>query len=228
MLYAKILGDTITLSNPNSMNTTMNTTYFFALLLSLSVLLSVNVRAQDITLPAPQKTGGKPLFDAISERHSTRDFTEKEIPLQELSNILWSAYGFNRTDMRVIPTPNNRQQLSVYVFLKNGVYLYDAAGNKLIKKADGDHRRKVGAQDYVYGAPVNILYTADSTKGGGNGAAIPAGCAVQDVYLVCASQGIGCVVRTSGMDASALRPLLKLPATEELIVAQTLGYAKTE
>ena len=198
---------------------------FLGLLLSVAMLFSVNVSAQDISLPAPKKTGGKPLFDAISERQSTKAYSEKEVPLQELSNILWSAYGFNREDKRVIPTPMNYQHLSVYVFLKDAVYLYDAKANKLLKKADGDHRRKVGSQDYVYGAPVNLLYVTDGTKAPGAISSISVGCAAQDVYLVCASQGLGCTVRTSGINAEELRPLLKLPATDELLAAQTLGYA---
>ena len=196
------------------------------MLVSLSMTLSVNVFAQDITLPAPQKTGGKPLFDAISARASTKDYTDRDVSLQDLSTILWSAYGFNRADRRVIPTPMNLQHLSVYVFLKDAVYLYDAKENKLLKKASGDHRRKVGAQDYVYGAPVNLMYVADGSKEAWTGSHIAVGCAAQDVYLVCASLGLGSAVRTSGINAEELCPLLKLANTDELIAAQTLGYAK--
>ena len=186
------------------------------------MLMSINIFAQRpdvIALPTPQKTGGKPLFDAIAERQSNRDFSDKEIPLQELSTLLWAAYGFNRDDKRVIPTPNNRQELSVYVFLKDAVYLYDGKEHKLHKKADGDHRRKVGQQEFVYVAPVNLLYV-----GPGMGAAVSAGCAAQDVYLACTSLGVSAVVRTSGLDPAVLRPLLKLAETDAPICAQTLGY----
>jgi len=205
----------------------MNKQSLFIFLLSLSMLFSTNVLAQcpdTIHLPAPMKTGGKPLFDALMARVSTKAFTDKEVSIQEISNILWSAYGFNREDKRVIPTSGNHQHLSVYVFFKDSVYLYEAKENKLIKKADGDHRQKVGRQDFVYVAPVNLLYVADGTKEVGTGSHISVGCAAQDVYLVCASQGLGCVVRT-GFDADALRTLLELPETDELIAAQTIGYA---
>jgi nitroreductase len=207
----------------------MNIYSFFALLISVTMLLSVNVFAQDIPLPAPKKTGGKPLFDAIAERQSIKEYSDKEVPLQELSNVLWSAYGFNREDKLVIPTSSNYQHLSVYVFLKDAVYLYDAKANKLVKKADGDHRRKAGSQDFVSIAPVNLLYVADGSKGAGTGSHISVGCAAQDVYLVCASQGLGCVIRTAGIDTDALRSLLKLADTDELIAAQTVGmrYAIT-
>ena len=193
-------------------------THLFPILLAFVVFFSANVLAQRpevIKLPSPQKTGGKPLFDALSERQSVKEYTEKEVSFQDLSTVLWAAYGFNREDKRVIPTSSNHQHLSVYVFLKDAVYLYDAKENTLTKKADGDHRRSIGSQEYVYVAPVNLLFVADGTKGAGTGSYISVGCA---------SLGLSTVVRTAGINADALRSLLKLAATDELIVAQTVGY----
>ncbi|MDR3182686.1 MAG: SagB/ThcOx family dehydrogenase [Planctomycetaceae bacterium] len=193
---------------------------------SAVLMLSAAVFAQDISLPAPQKTGGTPLLDAISARQSTRDFSDKEVALQDLSDLLWSAYGFNREDKRVIPTPRNSQEISVYVFLKNGVYLYDAKSNVLIHKAAGDQRKSVGAQDYVYTAPVNFLYMADESKGMGTASNVAVGCAAQDVYLVAASKGLGAVVRTGGLDPETLRKLLKLTKRDVPIAGQTIGHKK--
>jgi len=204
----------------------MKTFSFFVLSISLSMICAANAFAQDIALPAPTKTGGKPLFDALSQRVSTKDYIDRDISLQDLSTILWSAYGFNREDKRVIPTPSNYQHYSLYVFLKNAVYLYDAKENKLLKKADGDHRQKVGGQDFVYITPVNILFVADGTKGAGTGSYISVGCASQDIYLACASLGLGTVLRTAGIKPDELRPLLNLADTDEVIAAQTVGYAK--
>ena len=202
-------------------------TFLVSLLFSVSMLLSVNAFAQRpdvIELPAPQMTGGMPLFDAISARQSVKEYSDKEVSLQKLSTVLWSAYGFNRDGMRVIPTSSNYQHLSVYVFLKDAVYLYNAKENKLFKKADGDHRRIIGSQDFVSVAPVNLLFIADGTKGAGTGSHISVGCAVQDIYLACAALGLDTVVRSAGLNAEAIRSLLKLAATDELIIAQTIGY----
>ena len=44
--------------------------------------------AQDIELPEPQKTGGKPLMEALSLRQSTREFSDKELDMQTLSDLL--------------------------------------------------------------------------------------------------------------------------------------------
>ncbi|GHT10607.1 hypothetical protein FACS1894170_02970 [Planctomycetales bacterium] len=188
--------------------------------------LAAAVTAQDISLPVPQTTGGTPLFDAIGLRQSTRDLSDKDVSLQDVSDLLWSAYGFNREDKRVIPTPKNSQELAVFVFFKDGVYLYDAKANKLIQKAAGDQRKSVGAQDYVYAAPVNFLYLADGSKGMGAASNIAVGCAAQDVYLVAGSKGLGTVVRTSGLDAAVLQKLLGLSKDFTPIAAQTIGYKK--
>jgi len=192
---------------------------------ALLICLTSTVFAQDIALPAPQRTGGKPVFDAINARESYKDPAETPIDLQSLSDLLWAAYGFNREDRRVVPSAMNQQELSVYVILKEGAYLYDAKANKLILKAEGDHRKDAGVQNYVYVAPVNLIYVADLSKGTGTGAYISCGCAVQNVYLACASKELGCSVRTS-IKKEDLQKLLQLTDQQDPIAGQTIGHKK--
>ncbi len=35
-------------------------------------------------------------LDALASRRSTRKYSDRPIPLQLLSNLLWAAYGINR------------------------------------------------------------------------------------------------------------------------------------
>lgn len=100
------------------------------LLLSLFVTSSLLSIAQDIKLPSPQKQGGEPLLQVLSKRASTRDFdTQKNIDSQTLSNLLWAAWGYNREDKRTAPSAMNRQEISLYIVMAQGVYLYDAKQN---------------------------------------------------------------------------------------------------
>ena len=195
------------------------------LTLTLLFCFAATVFAQDITLPAPQRTGGKPVFDAINERESYKDPAETPIDLQSLSDLLWAAYGFNREDRRVVPSAMNKQELFVYVILKEGAYLYDARANTLILKSKGDHRQDAGMQEYVYVAPVNLIYVVDQSKETGTGAYISCGCAAQNVYLACASKGLGCSVRTS-IKKEELQKSLKLTDQQEPIAGQTIGHKK--
>jgi len=76
------------------------------LLLTLITIMAIStfISAQDIKLPEPEKNIGKPLMQALNERKSSREFSNKELSLQQLSNLLWAANGFNREDKRTAPT----------------------------------------------------------------------------------------------------------------------------
>lgn len=120
------------------------------------------MNAQEIKLPAPNRTGGKPLMESLSQRKSTRSFSDKELSSQQLSNLLWAANGFNRDDKRTAPTANNRQELELYVVLKDGIYFYNAKEHRLTLVNKGDFRKNAGMQEFVADAPLNILFVSDS------------------------------------------------------------------
>ena len=196
-------------------------------LLTIILGLAVTAFAQDIILPAPKKTGGKPLMEALNQRQTHREFLNKELDVQTLSNLLWATNGFNRDDKRVVPTSQNRQEIDLYVVLKSGVYFYDAKANKLVEKVKGDHRKSAGKQDLVHTAPVNFIIVANLDKASNRDAAhIDAGFLVQDAYLFCASEeNLGAVVR-GYFEKAEIKKLLNLTDNQEAIITQTIGYIK--
>lgn len=188
--------------------------------------LTLPLDAQDIQLSAPDKKGGKPLMQALSERKSAREFQEKELPVEVLSNLLWAANGFNREDKRTAPTANNKQELELYLVMKSGIYFYNAREHRLALVKKGDYRKSAGTQTYVANAPVNILFVSDSGKASGkNYAYTDCGFVSQNIYLFCASEGLATVVRGS-YDKKVLEELLQLPANQEVLLTQTVGYPK--
>src|SRR3989344_8791575 len=46
-----------------------------------------------ISLPPPAKRGGLSVEEAMLQRRSVRVFTEKELTLQEVSQLLWALQG---------------------------------------------------------------------------------------------------------------------------------------
>jgi nitroreductase len=196
--------------------------------LFISMLMAgicLSCAAQDIVLPQPQKTGGKPLMEALNERQTTREFTDQALSEQTLSDLLWAAYGFNRVDKRTAPSANDKQEFILYVVLQSGVYTYDAQANVLKLKVAGDLRGKAGKQDFVSVAPLNLVYVADLTKNSKEGAQGDCGYIAQNVYLYCASAGLGTVVR-GWFDGEEIRAAFGLSETEEPILTQTVGYKK--
>lgn len=196
-------------------------TFLFA---SIAIMIGLNLHAQDVKLPIPDRSGGKPLMEALNQRRSTRTFQEKELSLQQLSNLLWAANGFNRDDKRTAPTANNRQELELYVTTQKALYFYDARNHLLREVKKGDFRGATGAQDFVSKVALNLIFVVDMQKASGREYAFT-GCGFvsQNIYLYCASEGLGTVVR--GMfDKDKLHALLGLKETQEVLLTQSVGY----
>jgi SagB-type dehydrogenase family enzyme len=183
-------------------------------------------------LPAPVMTGGKPLMQALKERHSTREYSPKALSKQVLSNLLWAAAGVNRpaSGKRTAPSARDWREIDVYVTLPEGVYRYDANEHGLVFIRKEDLRASTGLQDFVAQAPINLVYIADLNRMEGASSeqknlytAADTGFIAQNVYLFCASEGLATVVRGS-VDREVLAVKLGLGEHQRIILAQTVGY----
>ncbi|MEJ2287933.1 MAG: SagB/ThcOx family dehydrogenase [Deinococcales bacterium] len=210
-------------------------TILTGILLAISVVLggpAVAVEAELEALPTPKKTGGRPLMQCLAERHSERAFAAAPLPEQVLSNLLWAAWGINRTEAgkRTAPSANNRQEIDLYVARADGLYLYDAAHHALQPVLPADVRAATGRQEYVGTAAVNLVYVADTTRMKATtedqvnfymGA--DTGFIAENVYLFCASEGLACCVRAM-IDRDALAEIMGLHPEQRIVLAQSVGY----
>jgi nitroreductase len=186
-----------------------------------------------IKLPAPKTEGGMPLMQALKERKSTREFGPQKLPLPVLSNLLWAAWGVNRSDgHRTAPSARNSQEMDVYVAMSDGLFLYEPKQHQLQRISAEDIRAATGMNDYVKDAAVNLVYVADLTRGNlKDPAAIEfysgadTSFLAQNVYLFCASEGLNVVVRGS-IDRAALAAKMKLRPDQKITLAQSIGYPK--
>jgi nitroreductase len=186
-----------------------------------------------ITLPPPEKEGGMALMDALSRRHSSRDFAPKELPLPLLSNLLWAAYGVNRVDNgRTAPSAINSQEIDIYVALPSGAYLYDATANVLQLVAASDVRHVTGYQDFVSEAALDLVFVADHSRmklvpvaKRESYASVATGAIAQNVYLFAASNGLATVIR-AWIDRDAVADALWLNHDQQVLLSQTVGYPK--
>jgi len=185
-----------------------------------------------ITLPAPEMEHGKSLMQALKDRQSSREFSDRKLPPHVLSNLLWAAFGVNRskTGGRTAPSAHEWHEIEVYVSTADGLYLYDARNHALKRVLTRDIRVETGLQSFVADAPVNLIYVADHSRMVEATeedrilyAAADAGFISQNVCLYCASEGLATVVR--GLVArSALARLMKLRPSQRVILAQSVGY----
>ena len=198
-------------------------------LLLTTALLAAAPRA-DLMLPAPQKTGGMPLMEALSHRATSRAFATTELSTQQLSDLLWAAFGVNRPDgKRTAPSAKNWRETDVYVLLKTGAYRYDPSAHRLSLVLDEDIRALGGIQSFVASAPVTLVFVADFARTGGSGpgqreyAAMDAGFISQNVYLYCASERLATGARAY-VDKAALGAKLGLRPDQTILLAQSVGY----
>ena len=207
---------------------------WFCLAMLLFPTLAIAQQLKPVDLPAPQTSGGMPLMQALKARHSTREFSSRKLPLQVLSNLLWAAFGVNRSDSgkRTAPSAMNWQETDIYVATADGLYVYDAKGNKLNPVLEEDVRAATGTQAYVGEAPVNLVYVADLAKVRHAASeemtfytSADTGLIAQNVYLFCASEGLGVVVRGS-LNRPALAKTMKLRPDQKITLAQTVGYPR--
>lgn len=207
-----------------------------AFILTILSFITVSMQAQnlkEIQLNQPDKTRGTSVMQALSDRHSDREYADKPLSLQDLSDLLWAANGINRPDgKRTAPSALNRQDIDIYVINAEGAYLYVPQSNSLRPIAKGDYRKAVaGGQDFVQTAPVSLVLVSDLSRFGDVSdrtrlmAAVDAGIVCQNINLFCAAAGLATVPRAT-MDQAALKKLLKLTDNQLPLMNNPVGYPK--
>lgn len=196
-----------------------------------------------ISLPEPEKDGGKSVLAALQERRTTRSISPRELPLQVLSNLLWAAFGVNRERAsfdkpgRTAPSASNSQEIDLYLAMPEGVYLYEAVSHSLKPVVAGDFRSRAGRRGAAT-APVNIFYVVDLTRYDlgpgqpdrsiGNPEVqksyyyTDTGFIAQNVYLFAASQGLAAWFHNCDKENTAKE--FKLGPQQRVLFAQSVGY----
>ncbi len=187
--------------------------FFIALSLSPSTALAAE-DARSIELPAADKSGGMPLMQALAERKSTRKLNNEALSAQELSNILWAAWGINREDgKRTIPTARNQQKVSLYLAHMGAIWIYDAQNHAIHKILDEDVSAKFDD------AALTLFFAAEEGKYSN----MHVGSMYQNVGLYCASAKLGNVVRAKGVDFLQEKIAPYLPSNFTIRITQSIG-----
>jgi len=194
--------------------------------------LALNLGIDHVALPKPVLSFTATLEQMLRRRHSSRTFLPDPLPLDTVSALLWAAFGINRPGGggRTAPSAHDWQETAIFAVLQEGAWRYDPQAHRLLLVKAEDLRGATGVQDFVAGAPLNLVYVADfrrmhDVRGGEQEflAGADAGCIAQNVYLFCAGAGLATVVRGL-IDRRRLAAALGLSKTERVTLAQTVGY----
>ncbi len=206
-----------------------------------------SARFESIALPEPSLEGGASLADAFRLRRTVREFSDRSLSRQILSDCLWAACGINRHDGpfglagRTAASASNSQEVDVYVALPSGVFRYEASSHELTPVVAGDLRRlALNARQLDGGAkaPVRLIYVADiarleHTSGFDEPGLhdpevqksyyfVDAGLIAGNVYLFAASRGLAAWFHNC--DRPALSSTLGLTPSQRPLFGQTVGY----
>lgn len=98
---------------------------------------------------------------ALKLRRSTREYSDRPLPVQVLSDLLWTAFGVNRpSGDRTAPYWRHVMVMDIYVAMAGGVWLYEPKAHTLLPRLKDAIRAQTGVQDFVATAPLNLVYVA--------------------------------------------------------------------
>lgn len=202
----------------------------FAVAISMATV-SVCSAQNNIKLPQPDKSLKTTLIDALQNRHSVRDFAEKDFSDQDLATLLWAANGINREDgRRTAPSALNKQDVEIFVIRKDGAYYWNAQTNTLEQRSDQDLRSAVArGQEFVAKAPLSLVLVSNGAKFGNmpnKFGLADAGYVSQNICLICSAAGWACCPRAT-MDNEALTEQLKLTQKQVPMLNNTVGYKES-
>ena len=201
-------------------------------------------------LPAPATDGSVSVERALANRRSHRNFQDRPLSMQQVSQLLWAAYGITyplpepglRGGLRTAPSAGAMYPLEIYLIVGNvdglapGVYRYISDGHKLVRVVSGDVRDEMReaavGQRMVSEAPVSIFYSAvfERTTGrygerGNMYVYMEVGHSAQNVYLQAEALGLGtCAIGAFTDDR--VRRILNLPADERPLYLMPVGYIR--
>lgn len=198
----------------------------------------VMAKTNQIQLPAPITKGKISLEEAILKRRSQRSFTQKDLSLDQIGQLLWAAQGITEKkwgySFRTAPSAGALYPMEIYLVSKDGLFHYLPEGHKLEVLGEKDLRKALCAsalgQDAIAQAPLNIVicavYARVTAKYGERGIRythIEAGHVAQNIHLQAVNLGLGSVPIGAFSD-EGVQKTLDLPKDHAPLYIIPVGY----
>lgn len=201
-------------------------------------------------LPSPNYDGELSIEASMLQRRSQRDYKPDAISTQQLSQVLWAAYGitesieepaFLRGGLKTAPSAGARYPLDIYALVGNvdglnkGLYKFLPQGHRLEQIHNKDLRPELCVASYeqlmIQEAPVILVYTAVfercTSKYGERGreryVCMDLGHSAENVYLQVQSLGLGTCAVGAFNDAE-VQKIINTSEEEEALYIMPIGY----
>jgi SagB-type dehydrogenase family enzyme len=188
-----------------------------------------------IKLPEPKIKGSVSLEEAIARRRSIREFAERDIKLEEVSQLLWAAQGITdkAKSFRAVPSAGALYPLEIYVVTREGLFRYIVEKHALEILDNHDLRSELSdaswGQEMVRQAGANIVIcaifkrvTSKYAERGIKYVYMEAGHAAQNIHLMAVSLGLGSV-SVGAFDDKKVQALFKLDKNIEPLYIVPIG-----
>lgn len=199
------------------------------------------MKEANIKLPLPKTTGKMSLEEAIVNRESVRSFSKRQLTLEEISQLLWAAYGPRHVDpitgaSKTVPSAGALYPMEIYIVSPNGVFHYFPSSHSLREISDKDLRSALSGaalwEEAIAQAAANFViacvYDRICWKYGERGmryAHIEAGHIAQNIHLQAVCLGLGSVP-IGAFNDTAVQKALYLPKDNIPIYIIPVGHLK--
>ncbi len=211
--------------------------------------MNQEVNELEIQLPSPRLESNFSIEEVMLKRRSHRNYVKSSISLDDLSQVLWAAYGITKPDksrdiyrggFRAAPSAGATFPLEVYVIagkvkgIEPGVYKYISDGHKIIRVINEDVRADLAkaalSQEMIEDAPASLFFTAiferTTQRYGDRGreryVCMEMGHVGQNVYLQVEALGLGTCAIGAFNDAKVAE-VMQLPGEEEPLYIMPIG-----
>lgn len=187
-----------------------------------------------IALPAPTRSGGMSLNEALATRRSIRSYTSAQLTMEEISQLLWSAQGITSDKgQRTAPSAHAQYFLRVYVARPEGFFEYLPVSHSLQQLSSKDIRAALSTQDVVKSAPVVFIIAGEYARAAKitehevsqRLVNLEAGHAAQNMLLQATALKLG-AVSVGGVDAKQTAQAAALPDGIGPIYLIPVGHPK--
>ena len=201
----------------------------------------------DATPDYTRMTGNLPLVqlsqttftEALNNMLYAQSWSNEDLSAQELSQLLWAAYGYSSTEHRTVPSALSTYAMKIWFLNATATYEFIPQTHSVTLKLQGDKRLEIadalGSQSLANASTV-FLVVYDSSLGGDGGVVshawpeVEAGAIVQNILLEATAWDLSGNIVSQGLEewngagATSIRDILGLSPSLIPLYAVPVGH----